>query len=278
MRAHLIQYDIVWEDKAANHEKVRTLVGGAGVEPGGLIVLPEMFDTGFSMCTERTASDPESSLDFLRALALEHGGAVVASIAIRREQGGADDGVCLNRAFVVGSDGVVIGHTDKVHPFSFGRESERFVGGDEVRVFRVGEQVDAIALCPIVCYDLRFPECFRAGVDRGAEVFAVIANWPAARAAHWRALCIARAIENQAYVLGLNRCGSDPKLDYPGSSLVVGPMGEIVAEAEEREAVLSVELATDALHSWRERFPALEDRKAWTIGIPDAGCTVQRKK
>ncbi|MEM1422728.1 MAG: nitrilase-related carbon-nitrogen hydrolase [Planctomycetota bacterium] len=253
MHAHLFQYDIAWEDKAANHDRVRALAEEAGVAPGGVIVLPEMFDTGFSMRTELTAADPERSICFLSAFARERGCDVVASIAVPADV----EGKCFNRAYVVGSDGVPTGHADKVHPFSYGRESERFVGGSTVGVFDAA----GFTLCPIVCYDLRFPECFRAGVDGGAEVFAVIANWPAARVEHWRALCIARAIENQACVLGLNRCGSDPALTYPGASLVVDAMGVVVAEADDSETVLSVQVDTAALRSWREHFPALRDRK-----------------
>ncbi|GAB4547206.1 MAG: carbon-nitrogen family hydrolase [Phycisphaerales bacterium] len=270
MRAHLLQYDIAWEDKDANHERVLQRVEKAAVHPGDLVVLPEMFDTGFSMRTEITASDPEKSVGFLKRLALEREAEVMASIALRRRDL-EQPRDCVNRAFVIAPDGEIRAWCDKVHPFSYGRESERFVGGSGVTVVPVGGGEDHFGLCPIVCYDLRFPELFRLGVDRGAELFAVIANWPAPRTAHWRALCIARAIENQAYVLGLNRCGSDPKLPYAGGSLIVDPRGEVLVEAADEEAVLSVDLDLPGLRAWRDEFPALRDRRSWCIGPDCAG-------
>jgi predicted amidohydrolase len=156
----------------------------------------------------------------------------------------------------------VLAEYAKIHPFSYGREPERFEGGVEITVYRWGEEAgQALTVCPAICYDLRFPELFRLGLFRGAEAFAVGANWPESRQHHWRALLIARAIENQAVVLGVNRTGRDPNLAYAGGSIAVGPRGDILGELGSEEAVLSVEIDPREVHAWRERFPAWRDIK-----------------
>lgn len=254
MRAHLIQLDIAWEDKAPNHQRVRALAAGAGISRGDLVLLPEMFDTGFSLNVERTGVDPERSIAFLCDLAREHGATVVGGITTV-----GDDGRARNRAIVAGPDARVVASYDKVHPFSFGREPERFTGGTEVVTFRWGDHDDALCVCPTVCYDLRFPELFRAGLARGAEAFLVIANWPSTRDAHWRTLLVARAIENQAWVLGVNRCGTDPHLSYSGGTIAVDPKGSVAGELDGEEGVLSVNVSRAAVSAWRREFPAWQD-------------------
>ncbi|HKG80277.1 MAG TPA: nitrilase-related carbon-nitrogen hydrolase, partial [Pyrinomonadaceae bacterium] len=112
---------------------------------------------------------------------------------------------------------------------------------------------------PFICYDLRFPEIFRAAVFQGAQLFVVIANWPASRVRHWITLLKARAIENQAYVMGVNRCGNDPKLSYSGHSMIIDPRGEVLADASEVEGVISAEIDAEALAQYRREFPFLND-------------------
>jgi len=112
---------------------------------------------------------------------------------------------------------------------------------------------------PAVCYDLRFPELFRTPAARGAELICVIANWPAARESHWLALLKARAIENQAYVAAVNRCGRDPNVEYAGRSQIIGPRGEVLEDAGNGEAVIAAELDATLLRQYRGQFPALGD-------------------
>lgn len=278
--AHLVQLDIAWEDKASNHRAVREMLlhgrSGAGGEapsppprimPGDLIVLPEMFDTGFSLDIERTNDGDGMTESFVAALAGELRCFVVGGATAL----GAD-GRGRNRCLVAGPRGEIVARYDKVHPFTYGREGERFSGGREVVTWEwawttedaspevAGERM---RVCPTICYDLRFPELFRGGLDRGAEMFTVIASWPAARASHWRALLIARAIENQAIVLGVNRCGSDPHLRYAGGSMAVDAQGHVLAEADERAQVLSVAVDAGRMRAWRAEFPAWRDRREW---------------
>ena len=260
MRAHLLQTDIVWEDKPANRARVQTLVRGAGVAPGDMIVLPEMFETGFSLNVDATHDNEGEGARWLSDLARAHGAYVVGGVTMR-----APDGKGRNRAFCVAPSGEPVASYDKLHPFSYGREGERFLGGDRVRTFawraHAGDE-GALIVQPTICYDLRFPELYRAGRAMGAHVVVVIANWPAARTAHWRALLTARAIENQACVIGVNRCGRDPHLAYDGASMVIGPKGETLGDAGADEGVLSVEIDPGAIHAWRAEFPAWRDARA----------------
>lgn len=258
MRAHLFQIDIAWEDKPANHEKVRAMLARTEIESGDVVALPEMFDTGFSINVERTAADPDRSVAFLQAIASEHRAVVIASVPVMER-----DGRARNRAYVVGPDGRTAGTYDKVHPFSYGLEGERFSGGAAVHTFGVpvGASGAMMNLCPMVCYDLRFPELFRLGLDQDAEMYVVVANWPHERAEHWRALLIARAIENQAIVVGVNRTGADPHLAYVGGSIAIDPRGRILGEAGAGEGVLSVALDPGWVGAWRGKFPAWRDRR-----------------
>ncbi|MEM7603581.1 MAG: nitrilase-related carbon-nitrogen hydrolase, partial [Verrucomicrobiota bacterium] len=110
-----------------------------------------------------------------------------------------------------------------------------------------------------ICYDLRFPELFRRATAGGAELIVVIASWPTVRMEHWLTLLKARAIENLAYVVGVNRCGSDPNVDYPGRSVVIDPFGEILADAGGEDGLVGVEIDLARVRDWRAEFPALKD-------------------
>ena len=131
------------------------------------------------------------------------------------------------------------------------------VAGDSFPVVKIGQFTVGVA----ICYDLRFPELFRKGVRAGVDFFIIPANWPAPRAPHWRLLLQARAVENQAYVLGVNRVGQDPKVGYSGGSLLVDPKGEILSEGGETEDVLVGTLDYSLLAEYRKTFPALEDMR-----------------
>lgn len=263
-RAHLLQMDLAWEDRAANFTKVESMLDGVETAVGDLVVLPELFDSGFSLNVDVTADDEPvgrgETQAFLRALASErelhvHGSWTALASNDRGARG-------LNIAAMFGPDGSETYRYTKIHPFTYGREGERFDGGDEVVCADVALDGGSVRVCPTICYDLRFPELFRRGLDLGAELFVVGANWPEARQEHWRALSIARAIENQAFVLCVNRVGSDPHLRYVGGSMVIDPHGTVVREAADNETVLTAPVKIDEVRSWREEFPAWRDRAA----------------
>ncbi len=253
MQIVLSQLEIAWEDRATNWARVRSQIGRVGVERGALIVLPEMFATGFTMNATTAAEPVGGETDrFLAALSAETGACVVAGVVAGNVGGDA-----RNECVAVEPGGRTLCRYQKIHPFSYSGEGDHYAAGSSVETFDWG----GLTVCPTVCYDLRFPELYRTGVDLGAELFTVIANWPSRRHDHWRTLVQARAIENQAYVAAVNRAGNDPDHHYAGGSMVVAPTGEILAEAGEAPGAISVEIDPGLVAGWRDTFPALRDRR-----------------
>jgi predicted amidohydrolase len=251
MKLLAVQHDIQWEDKEANFAKVRKLVENASPATGGLVVLPEMFATGFSTRLEVTKEERQGpTAAFLRSLADETGCAVMGGY-VQATTGGLGQNVVL----CVAPDGQELAHYVKQQPFTLGGEREVHAPGCEPCVFDYA----GMRIAPLICYDLRFPELARATVALGAEVLVFIASWPVKRAQHWVTLLQARAIENQAWVVGVNRCGTDPHFLYPGRTLVVDPHGNIIADAADREQVLQAYLDPAVVRQWRAEFPALRD-------------------
>ncbi len=251
MHVLLVQFEIAWENKAANHDRVRALLQQAAPPAGALVILPEMFATGYSFNVELVAdNETQSTTAFLGELAREFEVGILAGLVAKTETGRG-----LNQAVLIRPDGTEQGRYTKVHPFGYAGETAAYDAGRGATVFPWGGTV----LAPVICYDLRFPELFREGMRHGAEVFAVIANWPSARADHWRTLLAARAIENQAYVIGVNRIGTDPNEQYAGASLVIDPRGQTVAAAGGEETVLAATLDLDTLRRYRREFPVLPD-------------------
>ncbi|MBK9138256.1 MAG: carbon-nitrogen family hydrolase [Verrucomicrobia bacterium] len=253
MRIALCQFDIAWLDRPKNYATVRHLVESRKPAEGSLLVLPEMFSTGFSLDTLETREWPGGDTEnFLSDLAQDFGLYVLAGL-VRAASAGA----ARNEATLVGPRGRELGRYGKLHLFSAAGEDRAHSPGDGVETFPVENTIVA----PFVCYDLRFPEIFRMAVQKRAEVLVVIANWPTVRVDHWVTLLRARAIENLAYVIGVNRIGRDPEREYPGRSLVVDPRGEVVMDAGDRAGVFEVELDLAGLRAWREEFPALRDAR-----------------
>jgi len=256
------QFDLVWENKRANFEKVRRLLGAANPLKGALVALPEMFATGFSMNVAEIA-EPRGGVteQFLAATAREFGVAILGGVVTpgRGNQG-------RNEAVVFTSEGKELARYTKMHCFNPSGEGDHYEAGNQPVVFPWAD----FKVAPFVCYDLRFPEIFRVTAAKGAQVLAVIANWPTARLQHWMVLLQARAIENQAYVIGVNRCGNTPKLAYAGRSLIIDPRGVILAEAGEQEGILSAELDLAGLEAYRKEFAVLPDMRAEYVKA-DAG-------
>jgi len=251
MKIYCCQLDIRWENKSENFQRVRALLEKRRLPLGSLVVLPEMFATGFSMNASAIAEHADGPTDgFLRELARKKGVFILGGLA-RSAPGGRT----LNEAVCIAPSGRRIACYDKLHLFSPGGESRHYTAGATITVFRWGEQKVAI----FICYDLRFPEVFRMAAQHGANVLVVIANWPGKRHSHWTALLRARAIENQAYTIGVNRCGSDPHFDYHGGSMIVNPWGETIIEAGRDEALISAELDLTAVNRVRRDFAVLKD-------------------
>jgi omega-amidase len=255
MRVAAVQFDIVWEDKNANHRIIEGMLADAALPPGSFVLLPELGDTGFSFNLKKIADD--RTLPWAKALAAKLGVYLQVGFAVL-----GPDRRGRNCASIISPAGEILGTYQKIHPFSFGKEIDHFSGGDGLLLVQCG----GANICPVICYDLRFPELFRHGTLSGAQVFTLGANWPDARQHHWRTLIVARAIENQAFVVACNRIGNDPHLSYAGGSMIVGPKGEVIAEADDRPQVLSAEIDLEALTRWRREFPALSDIRRSLLG------------
>jgi predicted amidohydrolase len=250
MKIYGVQLDIAWEDKPANHAKVRKLLQKTPPERGSLVLLPEMFDTGFTMEVAKVSDEKTGvTRKFLADLARDLGVYVVGGFVNSDAKSGR------NEAGVFDPQGKELERYQKIHPFTRGGEARAYSAGSEIKTFRWGE----FTVCPFICYDLRFPEIFRMAVRKGVNLFGVIANWPLPREGHWATLLEARAIENLAYVVGVNRAGNDPKYAYFGRSRIIDPHGKILAEAGREETVISAEVDIGTVEAWRKDFPALSD-------------------
>lgn len=251
MKVAAIQHDIEWEDGAATRKRVTPLIAQAAAAGARLIALTEMYATGFSMHPERTAEDEGGPNEqFLIEQAAEHGAWLVGSIAQR-----AANGKPRNVAVLAGPDGAVHRYA-KIHPFSYAHEHEHYDAGSEF----VTVDVDGLRTTLFVCYDLRFADEFWA-VAPDTDLYVVVANWPEPRREHWRTLLRARAIENQAYVLGVNRVGAVGELNHVGDSAIIDPLGRALAEASLVETVLVADVSAEQVAHVRETLPFLPDRR-----------------
>lgn len=253
-----VQLDSVWEDKAATFDRVRRLVDASRPEAGSLLVLPEMFSTGFSMNVAGIQEGSKRAAEqFMESLARQWGIFVLGGVVNL-----GPDGRGRNQALAYSPQGREIVRYDKMQPFSLGGEMKHYSPGDSIKQF----DWQQMRVAPFICYDLRFPELFRDAVNTQpsgapAQLMAVIASWPFPRDAHWTILLQARAIENQAYVIGVNRCGKDPNHTYPGRSLIIDPQGKILVDAGDSEKIIAADIDPTIVENWRRDFPALADRR-----------------
>ncbi|MCW2537882.1 MAG: Nitrilase/cyanide hydratase and apolipoprotein N-acyltransferase [Modestobacter sp.] len=251
-RIAAVQHDIVWEDRAANFARLAPQVAravGAGAE---IVLLSETFSTGFSMTPGIGEPEGGPSAQFLAAQAAEHGVWVAGTCPEV-----AGDGALPYNSFVLaGPDGTTHRYR-KLHPFTHAGEHERFRAGDAPVTVEVG----GLRITPFVCYDLRFGNVFwHAAPD--TDVYLVPANWPTPRRAHWQTLLQARAIENQAYVVGCNRVGTaGDGSEHAGDSRIVDPMGELLATAAGVETIVLADVDPAVVTATRERFSFLADRR-----------------
>ncbi len=257
LRVAAVQHDIVWNDREANFARLAPMIAGASASGAGLVLLTETFSVGFGFDDPGFATEPERgpSSQFLADQAREHGVWVGGSCPEVHPDAPADDQRPSNCFVLAGPDGTQHRYR-KIHPFSHAGE-ERFVrAGTEL----VTVAVEGFRVSMFVCYDLRFADEFWRLAPE-TDLYLVPANWPAKRREHWMALLRARAIENQAYVVGVNRIGSGGSLDYSGDSRIVDPLGELLATASHTESILLADLSTDHVASTRDHFRFLPDRR-----------------
>lgn len=261
LRVTLVQADTVWHDAAANRARHTEMMERAhAAAPGDLYVLPETFSTGFSNEAVTTAESMDGeTVAWLRKTARALDAAVTGSVQIR------DGAGVYNRLLWSTPDGGIQWY-DKRHLFSMAREHERYAAGRA----RLVVEWRGWRICPLVCYDLRFPVFARNRAVHGApeyDALLYVANWPTPRHHAWRTLLRARAIENLCYVAGVNRAGVDGNGHaYAGGSAVIDFLGEELVECDAAAQVASATLSRDALREHRERFPAHLDADTFTLG------------
>lgn len=268
LRLTLVQGATRWHDASSNRDYYRGLLQRHG-DIGDLVVLPEMFLTGFTNETEAQADTMDGpGVEWMRACAAEHEAVVTGSLVIRREEGGF-----VNRLLWVRPDGSVA-HYDKRHLFRMAGEHHHYAAGQSHLV----TELHGWRIRPLVCYDLRFPvwsrnvrcEGTRGGMDY--DLLLYVANWPAPRRTAWRTLLRARAVENLAYCVGVNRVGEDGKgIGYAGDTAVIDALGAPLLDLGAQEQVTTVTLDPAPLLAYRERFPAWMDADPFRMGEPGEG-------
>jgi predicted amidohydrolase len=252
LRVAVVQHDIVWESRAETLARLEPVVAGAAGAGARFVVLSEMFAVGFSMNVELTAEDEDGpTTSWLVDQAARHSAWICGTVPVRVP----GEQLPFNTFVLASPDGPVHRYR-KIHPFTYGGERDAFSAGKDVMTV----DVDGVRVTPFVCYDLRFADVFWEAAA-ATDLYVVSANWPEARRRHWSALLVARAIENQAYVVGCNRVGSSGRLTYVGDSAVVSPMGDVLASAAEVETTLLVDMDTATVAAVRDRFPFHADRR-----------------
>ncbi len=253
IRCLIVQTHLHWADAEANRRHLESVVEsrGSGCD---LVVLPETFTSGFLGDSEGGLESMTGlTLEWMKSLARDFDGVLAGSVAVQTEKGP------VNRFLWVQPDGDVRFY-DKVHLFSFGGEDKRYVAGTERKVFAY----QGWRVCPQICYDLRFPVWCRSRDDYDVLLF--VANWPKPRTAAWTALLRARAIENQCYVIGVNRVGTDGRgLGYAGASAVFDPLGETVLDLGSKEGNGVVDLQLEKVQTTRRDLPFQADADNFEI-------------
>ncbi|MFM8481752.1 MAG: carbon-nitrogen family hydrolase [Actinomycetota bacterium] len=257
MKFALVQHDIVWCERQENFARLAPKIESAAADGAGLVLLSETFSTGFAVEDDRFA-EPEGgpSSRFLAEMARTHGVWVGGSCPeIPTDTDGGADRRPANTFVLCGADGTVHRYR-KIHPFTFGGEDRHVRPGAEL----VTVNIDGLQCSLFVCYDLRFADEFWQ-VARDTDVYLVPANWPDSRREHWMTLLRARAIENQAFVVGCNRVGRGGQLTYCGDSRIIGPFGEEIAVAGDGECTITAEITAEHVAATRDRFRFLQDRR-----------------
>jgi predicted amidohydrolase len=252
MKIALAQSDIVWNDPEANHAVARTFVERAADAGVRLLLFPEMFNTGFSFPVGRLAETAyQQGTAFLQEMASRHGLFIAGSLPDIQE----DANHPFNTLFIYGPNGC-LGTYSKIHLIGTLGEKDSY----QLGASRLIVEIEGVRICFAICYDLRFPYLFY-DVAQQADLFAIVANWPSMRHEHWLTLLQARAIENQAYVAGVNRVGHGGGFEFLGGSRILSPHGKILAEGDSHPDLLIADIFPAEVAAYRTELPFLRDRQ-----------------
>lgn len=259
MRIGLAQMNIIWENVQKNKEKAENFIKKAKEHQVELLVFPEMSLTGFSMNVEKTTADWREQVHFFQKMSEEYGMTLAFGYPVPVEEEELlrhPEWKRYQNRLAVAENGEIRMSYEKIHPFTFGQEGEYFQGGEKIVCMNWKDTV----LGGFVCYDLRFPEIFQISSAK-SEIILVIANWPVSRIEDWDCLLRARAIENQAFVAGVNRVGEGGGIAYNGHSVLYSPRGERLTHFSEEESLLIGDIDPAQVQKCREVFPLKKDRR-----------------
>lgn len=257
LKIGLIQLNIVTNEKQTNLARAETFIRQAAGAGCDLVMLPELFDTGFSAQIVMSALAEPATATVLATLARTYHINLVAGYA----EGMAGNEKIANIAAVYDRNGQVLATYTKIHPFSFAREDRYFLPGTRL----VTCAIAGVSASVFICYDLRFPEVFRL-IAGEVAIILIVANWPTSRQDHWCTLLKARAIENQCFVIGVNRTGVDQNgLHFPGASQIIDPFGQIICTGDETSELVMAEIDVAEVTRIRKTFPFLQDRRPLVV-------------
>lgn len=254
MKIACVQMDIAFADPQKNFVTAEKYIKECAEAGADVIVLPEMWNTGYALgrLLELADDNGEKTKTMLTLLAKRFQVNIVAgSVATKKASG------FYNTMYVVNRNGNLVAEYDKAHLFKLMDEHQFINEGQQKNVF----ELDGTICCGVICYDLRFPEWIRLHVLEGAKIMFIPAQWPKARIDHWRILLQARAIENQCYIVGVNRIGSDPNNQFNGHTMVIAPWGELLLSEQKSEGVFYAELNLNEVDHVRKTIPIFEDRR-----------------
>jgi len=254
LRIALLQMDIALGEPMVNRAKARLMIEQAAERGTDLIVLPEMWNTAYSLQNIRDIADRDGqeTIEMMSELARTYNVNIHAgSVADLR------DGEVYNTTYLFDRDGNVVGDYSKMHLFRLMDEEKYLQGGGKVGQF----ELDGVNVGSMICYDLRFPELTRTLALNGAQIVFLPAEWPHPRLNHWRHLQIARAIENQVFFISCNRVGRAGETEFFGNSMVIDPWGEILLETDDQEGIHHVTIDLGVVPEIRSRIPIFEDRR-----------------
>jgi len=254
LKITLFQGYLFWEKPGKNLQNISLRLSGIR-EKTDLIILPEMFSTGFTMNVEEMAEPMDgTTMQWMKNIAAKYDCVVTGSLII------SEKGKYYNRLIWMRADGSYE-YYDKRHLFALGKEHETYTAGKKKLIV----DLKGWKICPMICYDLRFPVWMR-NVNETYDLMLIVANWPERRALHWRTLIPARAVENQCYVIGLNRVGHDGNEVYhSGDSMCISPMGDVVYYKRDEEDLYTFSINAEELIKTRRAFPFLKDADDFTI-------------
>lgn len=250
MRIGIAQVDIQWERSYENMKKIEKLINQASKEEADLILFPEMSLTGFTMNIDKLVQSESEIINWAKQLAIKNN----INIGFGFAAPVSDKGV--NRYAIISKEGDKLANYTKLHPFSYGKEDINYYKGIDI----VSCKINEFNVTPFICYDLRFPEIFQIA-SKGSQLIIVAANWPKSRENHWIALLRARAIENQCYVVGINRVGEGDGIEYNGGSLFIDPDGDMLNDITSNEGLIIRDIDISEVKKIREAFEIKNDRR-----------------